>query len=443
MKSIGCGRAGAFLAARTAGLSANEQELLRAHLETCADCREQARLLDEIVLAVGSVPNRSPLARERVLERALRQGLAEASQPSRLRRRWAPALGALALGALAATAVVLIVGRGSGPPQRQPIAQPIVQPKVIPPTVVPRELVAGAEVTLAHARVRAVRSALISWNENDTTVKLDSGAIELDVDPALHRRFRVVTANFTVEVLGTRFLVDAVHVEVSRGAVRVLAPDGRVLAARLQMGEIWPAPKAAPAVAKPALLFAPQTQEKAAPAVAPPSPRPESLVPPAVATTLPRERPARGDNRPALVETSRMPERQVPEPLPVDVVERLAHARRDLANGQVARAQEEASSILAGALNRRQEAEARTLLAECAQAQGRIDQAVAAYAAVAERFADLPAGETALFTAARTLADAGRLAAAPWLHRYLDRYPNGRFTVEAKERLAELEGSRP
>ncbi len=82
-------------------------------------------------------------------------------------------------------------------------------------------------------------------------------------------------------------------------------------------------------------------------------------------------------------------------------------------------------------------------LAECAQAQGRIDQAVAAYAAVAERFGDLPAGETALFTAARTLADAARPAAASWLHRYLDRYPNGRFTVEAKERVAELEGSRP
>jgi hypothetical protein len=441
MKSIGCGRAGAFLAARTAGLSANEQELLRAHLETCGDCREQARLLDEIVLAVGAVPSRTSASRERILDRALRQGLAEASQPSPLRRRWAPALGALALGALAATAVVLIVGRGPGQPQ--PIAQPRVQPKVIPPAVVPHELIAGAEVTLAHARVRALRPAKISWNENDTTVKLDSGVIELDVDPALHRRFRVVTASFTVEVLGTRFLVDAIHVEVSRGAVRVLAPDGRVLAARLQMGEIWPAPKAAPAVAKPALVLTPPTQGKAAPAVAPPSPRPESLVPLAVATTLPRERPARGDNRPALVEPSRMPERQVPEPLPVDVAERLAHARRDLANGQVASAQEQATSILAGALNRRQEAEARTLLAECAQAQGRIDQAVAAYAAVAERFGDLPAGETALFTAARTLADAARPAAVSWLHRYLDRYPNGRFTVEAKERLAELEGSRP
>jgi hypothetical protein len=61
---------------------------------------------------------------------------------------------------------------------------------------------------------------------------------------------------------------------------------------------------------------------------------------------------------------------------------------------------------------------------------------------VAEPFGDLPAGETALFAAGRTLADAGRrVSAAHWLHRYLDRYPSGRFTVEAKERLAG--GNRP
>jgi tetratricopeptide (TPR) repeat protein len=236
-----------------------------------------------------------------------------------------------------------------------------------------------------------VRRASISWNDKAATVKLDSGAIELDVDPALQRGFRVITDTFVVEVLGTRFTVDAAHVEVSRGTVRVLAPDGRVLVARLQMGQTWSSLQAAPAVSEPAAE----------------------------------------------------PERRTHAAQPADVAEQLARARRDLANGQVARAEREASSILAGTRERRQEAEARTLLAECAQSRGQIDQAIAAYAVVAERFGDLPAGETALFAAGRTLADAGRRASAThWLHRYLDRYPSGRFTVEAKERLAGFEGNR-
>jgi len=390
MKPIGCGRAGAFLGARAAGLSASERGALHAHLQICGDCREQARLLDEIVLAASEVPSRTPAARERTIERALRQGLAQASElPSPLwRSRSALALGgALLGGALAVAVALLIMNESERPPGRPAVAQPSLLPQVSPPAAQPRDLPAGVEVALAHARVRAVRRTSISWNEKAATVKLDSGAIELDVDPTLERGFRVVTDTFVVEVLGTRFLVDASHVEVSRGVVRVLALDGRVLVARLQMGETWPPLEAAPATSQPA-----------------PEPR-------------------AGHSRPA------------------DAAEQLARARRDLANGQVARAEKEASSILAGARDRRQEAEARTLLAECAQSRGKIDQAVAAYAAVAERFGELPAGETALFTAGRTLADAGRRTpAVHWLHRYLDRYPSGRFTVEAKERLAGIEG---
>jgi hypothetical protein len=395
MKPIGCGRTGALLAARAAGLSASERGALHTHLQTCRDCREQARLLDEIILAVGAMPSRTPAARERTIERALRQGLAQAPEPPShfWKSRSARALGGVVLGgALAATVAFLIVGRSERSPQPPVVAQPSVLPQVTPLAAEPRDLSAGAEVAVAHARVRAVRRASISWNEKAATVKLDSGAIELDVDPVLQREFRVATDTFVVEVLGTRFLVDASHVEVSRGAVRVLAPDGRVLVARLQMGQTWSPLEAAPA-----------------------TPAPESE-----------------------------PERRAPGAQPADVAEQLARARRDLANRQVARAEREASSILAGARDRRQEAEARTLLAECAQARGKIDRAVAAYVGVTERFGDLPAGETALFAAGRTLADAGRrVPAAHWLHRYLDRYPSGRFTVEAKERLAGIEGPRP
>jgi hypothetical protein len=389
MKPIGCGRTRALLLARAAGLSANERDALDAHLQTCSGCREQARLLDEIVLAVGVMPSRTPAAREHTLERALRRGLAQVPEPpSFWKSRSALALGGVALVGALAAAVIFVTVSGREHTVQPPLVE---QPSVTPLATEPRDLPAGVEVAVAHARVRAVRRASISWNDKAATVKLDSGAIELDVDPALQRGFRVITDTFVVEVLGTRFTVDAAHVEVSRGTVRVLAPDGRVLVARLQMGQTWSSLQAAPAVSEPAAE----------------------------------------------------PERRTHAAQPADVAEQLARARRDLANGQVARAEREASSILAGTRERRQEAEARTLLAECAQSRGQIDQAIAAYAVVAERFGDLPAGETALFAAGRTLADAGRRASAThWLHRYLDRYPSGRFTVEAKERLAGFEGNR-
>ena len=394
MKLIGCGRTRALLAARAAGLSASERDALHAHLQTCGDCREQAHLLDEIVLAVGVTPSLTPAARERTIERALRQGLEQACKPPPFwKSRSALAVGTVVLsGALAAT-VALVMMRGSERPlQPTLVEQPNLRPQETPLASEPRDLPAGVEVAVAHARVRAVRRASISWNEKAATVKLDSGAIELDVDPALQRGFRVITDAFVVEVLGTHFTVDAAHVEVSRGTVRVLAPDGRVLVARLQMGQTWSPLQAAPTISEPAA----------------------------------------------------QPERRTHATQPADVAEQLARARRDLANGQVARAEKEASSILAGSRERRQEAEARTLLAECAQARGQIDQAFAAYAVVAERFGDLPAGETALFAAGRTLADAGRrVSATHWLHRYLNSYPSGRFTVEAKERLAGFERNQP
>jgi hypothetical protein len=393
MKPIRCGRAGALLAARAAGVSESEQRALHAHLQTCNDCREQARLLDEIVLAVKAIPSQTAATSERTFQRALQQGLAQAPQlrVRFLKSHLAMGLGGVALiGALAASLAILTTGGDRRRPGSPLVTQPSALPQAAPLAAQPRELVAGAELAVSHARVRAVRRASISWNEKASTVKLDFGAIELDVDPEPRREFRVVTDSFTVEVLGTHFLVDASHVEVSRGSVRVLAPDGRILVARLQAGQTWSPLASGPAV--------PATE----------------------------------------------PVQRASGPRPADVAEQLSRARRDLANRHVAQAEREASSVLTKVRDRRQEAEARTLLAECAQARGKIDQAVAAYAIVAERFGDLPAGETALFAAGRAMAEAGRRAsAASWLHRYLDRYPRGRFIVEARERLAENEGSRP
>ena len=65
--------------------------------------------------------------------------------------------------------------------------------------------------------------------------------------------------------------------------------------------------------------------------------------------------------------------------------------------------------------------------------------AVEAYLRVARAFAELPAGENALFAAARLEADRQRsAAAAQLLERYLERYPHGRFEREARARLRAL-----
>jgi hypothetical protein len=62
-----------------------------------------------------------------------------------------------------------------------------------------------------------------------------------------------------------------------------------------------------------------------------------------------------------------------------------------------------------------------------------------AYLTVAEHFAALPAGQTALFAAARIEAEHGDKALAlRLLARYLQRYPQGHFAKEAAARSKAL-----
>ena len=78
------------------------------------------------------------------------------------------------------------------------------------------------------------------------------------------------------------------------------------------------------------------------------------------------------------------------------------------------------------------------LRAECALVAGDAAGASAAYLHVARSFARLPAGENALFAAARIERERGASAqAARILEQYLERYPDGRFAKEARNRLAD------
>jgi hypothetical protein len=115
------------------------------------------------------------------------------------------------------------------------------------------------------------------------------------------------------------------------------------------------------------------------------------------------------------------------------VADVLSRARVLLAKRQFADAERTASSVLprvAGA----DEAEARTILADIAQASGNHDLASTLYREVADKFAALSAGESALFAAARLDVRRGRDARA-LLEQYLDRYPRGRFVDDARRLL--------
>jgi hypothetical protein len=115
------------------------------------------------------------------------------------------------------------------------------------------------------------------------------------------------------------------------------------------------------------------------------------------------------------------------------VAEILARARAQLAKKQLADAERTASSVLPR-VSGADEAEARTILADIAQASGNHDLASTLYREVAAKFASLPAGESALYAAARLDVRRGRDARA-LLEQYLDRYPRGRFVDDARRLL--------
>ena len=237
------------------------------------------------------------------------------------------------------------------------------------------------------------------------------GQVTVDVQHRRGRHFQVATARFTVEVVGTRFTVDAHGVETLRGLVRVLGPDGAIVTT-VAAGQVWRDPESA-----------------AGTSVDGPSPPPTPIAAPAA--PAPRPSPA----APVPV-----PERRVHVAAVPSASARLATARRFLVEGNAPAARRVVAPMFQ--LNRDSAVEARALFAESFLIEGRYADAIDAYRVVARDFPGTSQADSAEFAVAQLDSEHGRPAdARRELRAYLNRHPRGRFAREAADRLAAVEGS--
>jgi hypothetical protein len=423
MRSLGCIRTGNLLGRRrSSGLSAAQALRVEEHLGSCARCSEDAALLDGMRALASSLPNTlSPMAREHAIRAALAQAGSIQPAASPLARLWpAGALGAAALlGAAAAFALVLRVAapddRGEPMATARSVAKPAAEASArvmageveMNGRLYGRDAAIGASsalrsddgatIALGHAVVELRPGTALRWLARTHELRLEEGSVVADVDPGRMQPFTVVTPDFAVLVLGTRFEVALDEVKVERGRVRVVATDGAVLAESLGEGERLVVPHAA------------ELELDALPSASEPRGRTNRAKP---------TRSARAQKDPSAL---------------------LSEARAHLAARRVADARQSIETALALARSRGQRAEAMSLRAECALVEGDLASAVEVYLRVARAFGHDPAGQNALFAAARLEAERGRSAsAATLLERYLARYPKGRFVNEARTRLREL-----
>jgi hypothetical protein len=402
MIRIACMRATELLKHREQGLSDAERLLLEAHLAGCEACRKDSRAIDAIgdLLEAAAPPALGAAARDRAIATALRAAplIPGASRrPSRVALRAGVALGVAGLALVVVGARVArrvaprpaapaVAGRAATPAAADRVASGearaagrALRPGDPVPAATALSVSDGAALALGHARVASDGASELTWRPDRSAVDLRDGRLSVAVDPAPGRRFRVVTARFVVEVVGTEFTVDGDGVEVSRGVVHVLGAEDEAVVAEVRAGQTW----RVPGVAQP---------------------------------------PSRRDDRPRR-----------------SAAAWLARARAHVAGGAVAEADHDITAALGAEPTPAEAAEARTLRAECALVSGDPQRAADLYADVSRRYGDLPAGETALFAAARVQVNAGkRDAAVELLRSYLDRYPHGRFRSEAVARLRAL-----
>ena len=401
---LSCLMVSSLLDRRTADLDEASRLIVEEHLAGCDQCAADTALVASLrhVLSERS-GELTARRRQRIVKRALRAAPRSTTPNEPL--RWRLPLGAIAAAVVLASYALVWWPASTAHEQRSGLraarglapVTPIEVPERVEETAVDDvRLVSGqaqlngaslaanenARLLIGAATIDVIQAAALQWDNASSKLSLRSGSIRVSLAPGGERPFRVVTATFVVEVVGTEFEVDQERVVVSRGHVNVLAELGGKVLAELGPQQRWSRAAGAPA--------------------------PSSTPTPTSAT--------RAD-------------------------ELIAVARHTLAQRNVPKARRLLQRVLGMKLDVRQRAEARSLLAECALLEGDNTAAAKAYGDVAEQNAGTLAGETALFGKAQAELRAGKNnAARQTFHRYLRQYPAGRFHREARAQLGRLRG---
>lgn len=383
------------------GWSEADRLRIERHLGDCEGCRHTLGLSRVVRDTISAA---SELGRDASIERALTRALdASTHAPRKERfatsRRLRVTAGSLALAAAAALLLWFSQARQQAPVPQPTLAAVPTSTKSSVLTTEPEQTawIETHEVerrTFAHASVVLSANARVRFDDANSELLLERGSVEVHVDPAPRRAFRVTTRRFRVEVLGTKFTVSDDSVAVVEGRVRVLDLQGRAIRNELHAGE----------------QFAYGSQEAT------------------VSTEEPAEAPASAEKKRSSTRT--------PSRIPADVW--LARAREALSRGNSDAALAHIVQAEASSPRRNDRAEALTLRAEAALVAHDTSSAIRLYELVASKYGNLTAGENGAFAAAQVAARSDPAHARILFTRYLARYPQGRFSEEAKKRLISL-----
>lgn len=401
---MSCGAVRGWLHVDTESLSEAERLVLEDHLSGCETCRADRKLMVRVHEIGASLPSASigPRGHNRALAQARMQGRRTEARVTRPAVPWWASIG---IGAVLATAAVVayVMVRSDSADSSAPANDLASLPSehVSPPPTVERQNVAPAPT--ASASEVAVTAGTLT--QSDIVIPLNT-EVPVDVLLSATSEVRLTAVSMSVVVAASSELRrPAVERELwlHRGSLDVTGDGSRIVTSAFVVevrGEATITMKRVAVRKGTVRVFAPDGRVLAAQVTAP------------MSWQL-SDTPSAKQKAATLLE----------------------QARAEFNARDFAAAERHADAALDATPTRTQAAEARTLLAECAQATGKPDDALARYEAIATRFADLPAGETALFAAARLQSTRDRDGARKTFERYLERYPAGRFAEDARRQL--------
>ena len=240
--ALACRHARRLSLATVAGQAQESERLeLEAHLSSCARCTEEHGSLSLVrQLRVHPADGISPLGRQKIQKAlALAAGNVDATVlPRRTAWRWGGVTVGLAVAAILATLSLHQSGY-------RVLGGDVVASTTLPTglsTLFSRPVsfhaAGGGRISVNGATADLAGDTDVTWSAHEHAMTLSRGAVTLDVEHQVGRRFRVHTTRFIVEVVGTRFTVEPASVRTARGVVRVLRLNG-ALVAELRAGEAW------------------------------------------------------------------------------------------------------------------------------------------------------------------------------------------------------------